>query len=60
MTGLDDEGVLRKREIVKRALQKHQEAIQSKDIRRILAAVGGAELVAMTGAMLQALKEASK
>ena len=47
MTGLDDEGVLRKREIVKRALQKHQEAIQSKDTRRILAAVGGAELVAL-------------
>ena len=45
-TGLDLEGVQRKQDIVKRALQVHQESIRSKDILRILAAIGGAEIVA--------------
>ena len=55
-TGLDLKGVQRKQQIVKQALQIHHEAIQSNDILRILAAVGGAEIIAMAGAMLQAHK----
>ena len=56
MIGLDPEGVQRKQEIVKQALQIHNNSIQSNDILRILAAVGGAEIIAMAGAMLQAHK----
>ena len=52
--GLDLKGVLRKQEIVKQALQVHCQTIESNDIPRILAAIGGTEIVAMAGAMLQA------
>ena len=51
---MDSEGVQRKQDIVRKALQLHHESIQAGDIHRILGAIGGAEIVAMAGAMLQA------
>ena len=49
-TGLDDEGVKRKIETLKRASAKHDVS----DAKGILATFGGFEIAMMTGAMLQA------
>jgi len=49
-TGLDDLGVIRKREILEKALRKHEEI---SDPLTILATFGGFEIVMMVGAMLE-------
>ena len=49
-TGLDGLGVFRKREILEKALKKHEEI---KDPLSILATFGGFEIVMMVGAMLE-------
>lgn len=53
-TGLDDEGVARKVSAVREGLALHAEAVSSRDPMRILGALGGFEIAAMTGAFLQA------
>lgn len=53
-TGLDDEGVRHKVEVVRSALALHAEVVASGDGRAILAALGGLEIAAMAGAMLRA------
>jgi nicotinate-nucleotide--dimethylbenzimidazole phosphoribosyltransferase len=49
-TGLDDVGVIRKIEVVERALHRHRDHLG--DGLNALAAVGGLEIAAMTGACL--------
>ncbi|RKR06263.1 nicotinate-nucleotide-dimethylbenzimidazole phosphoribosyltransferase [Kushneria sinocarnis] len=51
-SGIDDKALLHKQEIVRLALQLHADA--SGDPRRALAALGGFEIVGMTGAVLAA------
>lgn len=53
-TGLDDNGLARKAEILKQALAVHQ--INDKDVLSALATFGGFEIAMMTGAMLGAAK----
>ena len=50
-TGLDDDGLQRKREVLDRALQRHA---ATRSPLEALAALGGLEIAAMTGAVLQA------
>jgi nicotinate-nucleotide--dimethylbenzimidazole phosphoribosyltransferase len=54
-TGLDDEGLQRKREVLDRALQRH--ATSACSPREVLAALGGLEIATMTGAVLQAAED---
>lgn len=51
-TGVDDDGVRRKRDVVSRALALHAEALA--DPRGALAALGGYEIAAIAGAALEA------
>jgi nicotinate-nucleotide--dimethylbenzimidazole phosphoribosyltransferase len=51
-TGLDDEGVRRKTEVVVRALEVHRDALASSDSIHLLAALGGFEIAAMAGVCL--------
>jgi len=53
-TGLDDNGLAKKAEILKQALAVHQ--INDKDVLSALATFGGFEIAMMTGAMLGAAK----
>jgi len=64
-TGLDESGVARKVEIVKRALALHQQAVcrvgrrmredsREEDAEAVLAAVGGLEIAAIVGAVKEA------
>lgn len=53
-TGLDDEGVRRKVAVVERALDANAALVQSRDPSKILQGVGGLEIAAMAGAMLEA------
>ena len=53
-TGLDDQQLLHKQSVLKRALARHENAIQPLDA---LAALGGFEIAMMAGAMLQAASE---
>lgn len=53
-TGLDDNGLAKKAEILKQALAVHQ--INDKDVLGALATFGGFEIAMMTGAMLGAAK----
>lgn len=53
-TGLDDAGVVRKTDILRRVLARHEDARQPLDA---LAAFGGFEIAAMVGAILQAAAE---
>lgn len=53
-TGLDDAGVVRKTEILRRVLARHEDARQPLDA---LAAFGGFEVATMVGAILQAAAE---
>ncbi|RHY18488.1 hypothetical protein DYB32_010373, partial [Aphanomyces invadans] len=55
-TGLDDEGVQRKVRLVKQALATNADRIQEGNVLSILAAVGGLEIAAMCGAMLETAK----
>ena len=52
-TGLDDAGRAHKVDIVQRALTLHADAVRAGDVKGVLAAVGGAEIVAMCGALLR-------
>jgi nicotinate-nucleotide--dimethylbenzimidazole phosphoribosyltransferase len=51
-TGVDDDGVLRKRDVVARGLALHADALA--DPRTALAALGGLEIAAIAGAALEA------
>jgi|SRR5579883_1958944 len=51
-TGVDDQGLERKIEAVRAGLACHADTLQSGDPLVILAALGGLEIAAMTGAML--------
>jgi nicotinate-nucleotide--dimethylbenzimidazole phosphoribosyltransferase len=51
-TGLDDEGVRRKIEVVNRALELHRKALASGRPIEMLAALGGFEIAAMAGVCL--------
>jgi nicotinate-nucleotide--dimethylbenzimidazole phosphoribosyltransferase len=51
-TGLDDEGLKRKREVIDQALARHREIL--KDPLRVAASLGGRELAAILGAALAA------
>jgi nicotinate-nucleotide--dimethylbenzimidazole phosphoribosyltransferase len=51
-TGVDDEGLARKRDVIDRALQRHRGVIH--DPLYVAAAVGGRELAAILGAVLAA------
>jgi len=53
-TGLDDDGRARKLDIIQRALTLHADVVRTGDVKDVLAAVGGAEIVAMCGAFLRA------
>ncbi len=53
-TGLDDAGLLHKTTVLQRALHRHAD-VQAP--RALLAALGGAEIATMTGAVLQAARE---
>ncbi|UUZ62460.1 nicotinate-nucleotide--dimethylbenzimidazole phosphoribosyltransferase [Polaromonas sp. P1-6] len=53
-TGLNDQQLMRKREVLTRALARHPNATRPIDV---LAALGGFEIAMMTGAMLQAASE---
>ncbi|RQM30817.1 hypothetical protein B5M09_011139 [Aphanomyces astaci] len=53
-TGLDDDGVLRKVRLVQLALATNAQTIQDDGVLGALAAVGGLEIAAMCGAMLEA------
>lgn len=53
-TGLNDQQLVRKREVLTRALARHPDATRPLDV---LAALGGFEIAMMTGAMLQAASE---
>lgn len=53
-TGLDDAGLLRKREVLQAALRRHEAATEPLDA---LAALGGFEIAMMAGAALQAAAE---
>ncbi len=55
-TGLDDAGLARKTAVLQRALLRHAEVGVS-DPLALLAALGGAEIATMTGAVLQAAAE---
>jgi nicotinate-nucleotide--dimethylbenzimidazole phosphoribosyltransferase len=52
-TGVDAAGLERKRGVVRAALERHGAGL---DVREALAAVGGLELVALTGAVLEATR----
>ncbi len=51
-TGVDDEGLARKRDVIDRALQRHRDVIQ--EPLHVAAALGGRELAAILGAVLAA------
>jgi nicotinate-nucleotide--dimethylbenzimidazole phosphoribosyltransferase len=51
-TGVDDEGIARKRAVIDRALKRHAEVLH--DPLKIAAALGGRELAAILGAVLAA------
>jgi nicotinate-nucleotide--dimethylbenzimidazole phosphoribosyltransferase len=51
-TGVDDDGLARKRDVIDRALTRHAEALH--DPLKIAAALGGRELAAILGAVLAA------
>lgn len=53
-TGLDNEGVQRKVEVLRQVLQKHPDATEPLDV---LAAFGGFEVATLTGIVLQAAAE---
>lgn len=53
-TGMDAAGLERKREVVRAALARH--AVPAGDARRAMLAVGGLELAALTGAVLEAAR----
>jgi len=53
-TGLDDAGLARKTAVLQRALRQHADV---QGAMRLLAALGGAEIATMTGAVLQAAAE---
>lgn len=53
-TGLDDNGLAKKAEVLKQAIAVHQ--INDKDVLGVLATFGGFEIAMMTGAMLGAAK----
>ena len=55
-TGLNDQQLLRKREVLRRALARHP-LTQPLDAMKELAALGGFEIAMMAGAMLQAASE---
>jgi nicotinate-nucleotide--dimethylbenzimidazole phosphoribosyltransferase len=55
-TGLDDAGLDRKRAVIAECLLKHQEVISAKNAEHILAAVGGFEIAALVGAILEGAK----
>lgn len=55
-TGLNDQQLIRKREVLTRALSRHQ-TTQPLDVIDELAALGGFEIAMMAGAMLQAASE---
>lgn len=52
-TGLDDAGLARKRAVVMQALERHRDA---RTPQQVLAALGGAEIATMTGAVLAATR----
>jgi nicotinate-nucleotide--dimethylbenzimidazole phosphoribosyltransferase len=53
-TGLDDAGLARKRALLRTAIERHADATTPLDI---LAALGGLEIAAMTGAVLEAAEQ---
>ena len=53
-TGLDDDGLARKRAVLTRVLSTHQGAVAPMDV---LAAFGGFEIAMLVGAVLQAVEE---
>jgi nicotinate-nucleotide--dimethylbenzimidazole phosphoribosyltransferase len=53
-TGVDSAGVQRKADVVRRALERHQELLSSGDAMGILAALGGFEIATMAGFLLGA------
>jgi nicotinate-nucleotide--dimethylbenzimidazole phosphoribosyltransferase len=54
-TGVDDEGLARKRDVIDRALHRHRGVIQ--EPLHVAAAVGGRELAAILGAVLAARRQ---
>ncbi len=57
-TGLDDAGLARKTAVLQRALQRHVHvSLAQQGALAVLAAVGGAEIATMAGAVLQAAHE---
>lgn len=56
-TGISDETLARKRQVVERAVELHRD--KADDPIELLAAVGGLEIAALTGLMLQAAKNRS-
>lgn len=56
-TGVDDDGLARKRAAVDAGLARHRDVVASGDALAILGALGGREVAAMTGAMARARAE---
>ncbi len=54
-TGLDDTGLMKKTEILEKAIQQH--ALQALESMRVLATFGGFEIAMMVGAMLAAAEQ---
>ena len=52
--GLDEKGIQRKIEVVRKALNLHAEVVKAGDPMRIMAALGGAEIIALVGAINRA------
>lgn len=53
-TGVDDAGLRRKQDAVRRALARHEPVVASRDPMALVAALGGFEIAAMAGATLEA------
>ncbi|NDV26614.1 nicotinate-nucleotide--dimethylbenzimidazole phosphoribosyltransferase [Desulfovibrio sp. JC010] len=54
--GIDSEGVLRKTEVVRRALKANADAVRSSDSFAILSALGGYEIAALAGLIIGGAK----
>ncbi|KAJ3087131.1 hypothetical protein HK102_011748 [Quaeritorhiza haematococci] len=55
-TGVDDEGLKVKREIVEAVLERHRQVVEAKDWRGCFKAMGGLELAAMAGAIQESAR----
>ncbi len=55
--GLDDAGLEQKRQVIRKALEQHQQQVNSRDPLEITAALGGFEIATMAGFILGAAAE---